>query len=128
MDVALNAAFFLFHSIWIVFNLVGWGWRRTRRWHLATVSLTALSWFGLGYWYGWGYCPCTDWHWQVRERLGLDNPPSYVQLLVRELIGPDLSPRIADILTVGAFLPAAAASVVLNIRDRVRPKAEGRMA
>ena len=43
-DETLNVGFFVFHTAWIVFNCVGWAWRRTRRWHLATVSLTALSW------------------------------------------------------------------------------------
>ena len=69
---------------------LGWAWRRTRRWQLATVTLTALSWFGMGIWYGWGYCPSTDWHWQVRARLGYDNPPSYIQLLLREVVGINL--------------------------------------
>ena len=81
MDSILNGLFFVFHTAWIAFNCVGWIWRRTRPWQLATVSLTALSWFGLGVWYGWGYCPCTDWHWQVRARLGHQDPPSYIQLL-----------------------------------------------
>jgi hypothetical protein len=79
----LNLGFFVFHTLWIAFNCVGWVWRRTRRWQFLTLTLTTLSWFGLGIWYGWGYCPCTDWHWQVRARLGYDDPPSYVQLLVR---------------------------------------------
>ena len=33
-----------------------------------------------------------DWHWQVRARLGYDDPPSYIQLLVRELTGIELDP------------------------------------
>ena len=89
MDQILNVGFFVFHSAWILFNCVGWMWRRTRPWQLATVSLTALSWFGLGIWYGWGYCPCTEWHWQVRARLGHHDPPSYLQLMIRELFGID---------------------------------------
>lgn len=48
MDEVLNLSFFVFHTIWIGFNCVGWLWRRTRRRHLATVCLTTLSWFGLG--------------------------------------------------------------------------------
>jgi hypothetical protein len=66
---ALNVAFFVVHGAWTVFNCVGWAWRRTRRLHLIAVGLTAASWVGLGARYGWGYCPCTDWHWQVREQL-----------------------------------------------------------
>lgn len=46
MDRVLNIGF-AFHSPWILFNCVGWIWRKTRLWHLVPVSLTALSWFGL---------------------------------------------------------------------------------
>ena len=76
MDEALNVAFFVFHTAWIGFNCIGWAFQRTRRWHLATVAVTAFSWFVLGIRFGWGYCPFTDWHWHIRERLGYQDPPS----------------------------------------------------
>lgn len=117
MDQALNVGFFVFHTSWIAFNCAGWMWRRTRRLHLATIVLTGVSWFGLGIWYGWGYCPCTDWHWQVRERLGFQDPPSYTQLLIRELTGVDTGSEWADALTLFVFVIAATLSVVLNVRD-----------
>jgi len=120
---ALNIGFFVFHTAWVVFNCAGWIWRRTRPWQLATVSLTALSWVGLGAWYGWGYCPCTDWHWQVRARLGLDNPPSYVQLLIREIAGVDPGPQVANVLAVAALGVSAVLGVWLTIRDRARHRA-----
>ena len=118
MDDILNVGFFVFHSAWILFNCLGWIWKRSRRWQLATVSLTAMSWFGLGLWYGWGYCPCTDWHWQVRERLGYVDPPSYVQLLIRELTGIDPGPELADVVAVVTLTAVAGIGVVLSIRDR----------
>ena len=117
-DEALNVAFFVFHTSWVAFNGLGWIWRRTRRWHLATVALTAASWFGLGLRYGWGYCPCTDWHWQVRERLGYRDPPSYMQLLIAEVSGLDLPPAWVDAGTVIALVTVAVLSVSLNLRDR----------
>lgn len=117
MDPALNVGFFVLHTSWVVFNCVGWIWRRTRPWHLATMALTAVSWFGLGVYYGWGYCPCTDWHWQVRARMGFDDPPSYIQLLISELTGLDISTAWADAVTVSVFGLAAVLSVVLNLRD-----------
>jgi hypothetical protein len=120
MNEALNVGFFAFHTAWILFNCFGWIWRRTRRLHLATVSLTALSWFGLGLWFGWGYCPCTDWHWQVRQRLGYIDPPSYTRLLIREVLGVDLGGARADMVTLLVFAAAATLSVVLNLRDRHR--------
>jgi hypothetical protein len=118
VDAALNVAFFVFHTAWIGFNCLGWAWRRTRPWHLGTIALTALSWFGLGWWYGWGYCPCTDWHWQVRARMGFSDPPSYVQLLIRELTGIELQPIVANVVTLGTLVVAGGLSVGLNVRDR----------
>jgi hypothetical protein len=118
MDQALDIFFFVFHTAWIVFNCLGWIWKRTRPWQIATVSLTALSWIVLGARYGWGYCPCTDWHWRIRERLGHVDPPSYVQLLIRELTGVDPGPAVADALAVTALTAAAALGVTLHLRDR----------
>jgi hypothetical protein len=118
MDHILNVGFFVFHSAWILFNCAGWMWKQTRQCHLVTVSLTAVSWFGLGLWYGWGYCPCTDWHWQVRARLGYHDPPSYIQLLIREVIGADPGPESSDALALVTLTVVAGISVVMNIRDR----------
>ncbi len=111
MDQALNIAFFVFHSAWIVFVCTGWIWRRTRPWQLAAVALTAASWFVLGFRYGWGYCPFTDWHWQIRARLGFIDPPSYIQLLIRELSGVELRPVAADALAVVTLVVAAGLGV-----------------
>jgi hypothetical protein len=118
MDEILDAGFFVFHTAWIAFNCLGWIWQRTRRWHLLTVTVTVVSWFGVGAWYGWGYCPCTDWHWQVRERLGHRDPPSYIQLLIRELSGIDMSPGWADALSLVTLAAVAGLSILLNLRDR----------
>jgi Protein of Unknown function (DUF2784) len=123
LDEVLNVGFFVFHTLWIVFTCAGWAWRRTRRWELATVSLTALSWFGLGIWYGWGYCPFTDWHWRIRERLGYRDPPSYIQLLIREVTGIDLNPDVANALALETLVVVGVVSSVLNIRD-IRRKSD----
>jgi hypothetical protein len=87
---------------------------------MTMAALTAASWFGLGLCYGWGYCLCTDWHWQVRSRLGFEDPPSYIQLLIREVTGIVLDVRAADILTVITFATATLLGVTLSIRDRLR--------
>ena len=115
----LNIFFFVFHTVWMLFNCVGWTWRRTRPLHLTTILLTAFSWFALGIRYGWGYCLCTDWHWQVREALGIrDDSHSYTHLLIHVLTGLDPSPLVTDILTGGVFAVTALLSIALNLRDR----------
>jgi hypothetical protein len=95
------------------------GWKRTRRWHLGTISLTAAAWFGLGAWYGWGYCPSTDWHWRVRERLGYDDLPSYIQILIGTVLGLEIEPHLADLIAVVTLIIAAVLSITLNIRAAI---------
>jgi hypothetical protein len=122
MDQALNVGFFVFHTAWVLFNCLGWIWRSTRTWQVVTLSLTAFSWFALGAWFGWGYCPCTDWHWQVRARLGHQDPPSYIQLIVRELTGVELSVLAANAIAVTSLAGSAALGIGLTLRDSRRAK------
>ena len=113
----LNWFFFLFHTALILFNCLGWLFPSTRKLNLITLILTGLSWFVLGIWYGWGYCPCTDWHWQVREKLGIvDSSASYIHFLVLELTGIDFSISLVDTVTVVVFFSCLIASVVLNVK------------
>jgi hypothetical protein len=120
MDEALNVGFFVVHTSWIAFIATGWVWEGTRRWHLAAVALTAFSWFGLGIWFGWGYCPCTDWHWNVRARLGHRDPPSYIQLLISEITGVELAPEVANATALATLLVTGLLASILALRDRRR--------
>jgi hypothetical protein len=113
----LNVFFFVFHTLWVLFCCLGWAWRRTRPWHLLAVGLTAVSWFGFGFWRGWGYCLCTDWHWQVRERLGYPYEYSYTGLLIRQATGIDVDARTADLVTGAAFAAATLLGLALSARD-----------
>jgi len=115
----LDAFFLVFHSLLIGFNLTGWIWRRVRRVHLIVISLTLLSWVGLGVFYGLGYCPSTDWHWEVKRRLGETNlPASYVKYYVDRVAGVNSDPLVVDVAVAVLGVGAFALSVVLNLRDR----------
>ena len=114
----IDKFFFVFHASIILFNLTGWIWRKTRILHLTVVGLTAFSWFVLGIWYGLGYCPCTDWHWQVREKLGYqDMPSSYIQFLLRTLTPLNLPDATVDAAVMVFFIVPIGLSVVLFIID-----------
>lgn len=131
IDYFLDKFFFIFHTSVIIFNLVGWAWKKTRFTHLIVVTLTALSWFGLGLWYGFGYCPSTDWHWQVRYRLGYrDMPDSYLQFLFEHLTGRMVDPQLVDVVAVISLLGALGISLVLNYRHwkhrQLTPKGDER--
>lgn len=114
----LDWFFILFHSAWTLFNVTGWAFKTTRRVHLVTIGLTAFSWFICGYFYGWGYCICTDWHWRVREILGKDNSSySFIHYAIKEITGLTPDPYAVDMLVLSVFLLTSALSIFLNIRD-----------
>lgn len=118
MYAFLDKFFFVFHSFIIVFNLFGWTWGKTRKANLMVLFLTAFSWFILGIWYGIGYCFCTEWHYQVRMKLGyFDMPPSYIKFLIDSVTGLDINAKLADIFTLTFFLLALIASILTNVRD-----------
>ncbi|MEZ0325763.1 MAG: DUF2784 family protein [Fimbriimonas sp.] len=116
--VLLDWFFLTFHTALVLFNMIGWAFRRTRRMNLISLAVTAASWTLMARWYGLGYCVCTDWHWQVRRALGYhDHSSTYIQFLVERLCGfvPNLT--MTKNVSVAAFLVAATLSIYLNIRD-----------
>ena len=114
----LNIFFFGFHTILILFNVLGWIVPKWRLLNLMVLSLTAFSWFILGIWYGWGYCFCTDWHWQVREILGYhDMSSSYIHFLLLKSTNLDLSVSFVNTVTVIVFIAAFVISAYLNVRN-----------
>lgn len=102
----------------MLFNLFGWIPARTRKWNLLTLALTGGSWFGLGIFYGLGYCPLTDWHFNVLRNLGETGlPSSYIEYLVLRFTGTVLHTAAVDtVVTIGYFV-ALVMSVTLNVMD-----------
>ena len=81
--------------------------------------LTAFSWFGLGIFYGFGYCFCTEWHWNVRYRLGyVEMPRSYIKFLILSATGWDLNDDLVDAVAVGVFIAIFALTVFLAVVKR----------
>lgn len=115
--VFLDHAFLVAHTALIFFNLFGWAWRKTLRLNLISIFLTAGSWVAFAPWYGLGYCPCTDWHWQVKWSLGqTDLPNNYLTYLFDAWTGIAVSDEFAFRLAWGALLPALALSIWLNLK------------
>lgn len=116
----LNIFFLLFHTGLTLFNALGWLFYRIRFYNLVTLLATGFSWFVMGLWYGWGYCICTDWHWQVRQALGdTDLPVSYITFLIQHWTGFHPDPYLVDVATGTVFAVALIMSMILNYRDRV---------
>ncbi|MGB5190957.1 DUF2784 domain-containing protein [Robiginitalea sp.] len=123
-DVALHLAnyfFYFFHTVLIVFNLLGWLYPRTRKLNLISLLATFGSWGLLGFWKGWGYCFLTDWHYQVLRALGEKGmPSSYIAFLIEKITGLSLDPELVNTLTVSLALLALVFSVWVNFRKKRR--------
>ena len=112
MLVLLDVGFFAFHTLLIAFNMVGWAWRRTRVAHLVVLGLTAFSWFAMGAFHGWGYCLCTDWHFQVRRALGYPVPESSFIQLLGKAVGLAIGREAANDLAAGVFAAIVVATAI----------------
>jgi hypothetical protein len=115
----LDIFFVVFHTSLIFFNLFGWIWKRTRKLNLITLSLTGASWLFLGLIVGTlGYCPLTDWHFNILEKLGnTDLPYSYTKYLADRLTGLNINTSLVDNVTLYSFLAALIISIFFNVKD-----------
>ncbi len=119
----LDIFFLIFHSALILFNLFGWILKPLRKINFITLSLTGASWLILGIFYGIGYCPLTDWHFRVLEKLGHYNlPNSYVKYLLDRITGLDFNSHLVDILTVVFYFLALSLSILFNLKDHFAGK------
>jgi len=115
----LDIFFTVFHTSLVLFNLFGWIWKKTRRLNLVCLLLTAASWLFLGIFYGFGYCPLTDWHFKILGNLGYtDLPTSYLSFLFTRLTGLPVDQSLVDSVTLWGLIIALAISLFLNIRPR----------
>ena len=123
---ALDLFFTVFHTGVMTVIVFGWIPRRTRRLTLVLQGLTVFSWVGLGPFYGFGYCPLTDWHFRVLMALGERGlPRSYTAYLAERLTGYLPSDGVASVVTVGALGIAFGSSLGLYWRERKAAR-EGR--
>jgi len=112
--------FLVFHTSLIIFILFGWIWKKTRFWNLLVILLTAGSWTILGIFYGFGYCPLTDWHFNVLIKLGhSDLPTSYIKYLVDRITGLNFTQHVIDQVTLWGLIAALLISLYLNLKHLV---------
>lgn len=116
----LDYFFIMFHTVIILFNVFGWIIPRWRFYNLITLSLTAFSWLILGIWYGFGYCPFTDWHWRVRELLDYtDDRNSYIHFLILKITGIHFPEKRIDFATVIVFFTTYFISIYFAVKKRI---------
>ena len=113
----------IFHTLLILFVLFAWVFKKTRRLHPLVLSAVLFSWLALGYFYGWGYCILTDWHWSLKRHLGETNlPSSFIGYVYEKFLDVRLSDETVNVLAYSLLLVSIVMSALLNIRDLSRRK------
>ena len=111
------------HLLIIGANLFLWIWPKVRKIHLYIVGITLFCWLILGIWYGIGYCPITDWQWQIKEKLRETNlPNSFVKYQLDKITGRNIPDTAVDFIILGSFALAICCSIKVNFFQN-RPKA-----
>ena len=128
MLATLNILFFVFHTAILIFNLTGWIFRRARVLHVICLGATLCSWFVMGAWKGFGYCICTDWHFQVRRAMGINDQHihSYIQLIAKSFFGVEMDRMTSDICAGGGLLFILLATLLVWTADMFRKPASKR--
>ena len=115
MLVFLDILLSIVHLSIVLFNLFGWIPRRTRRAHFISIALTAASWFILGIWYGMGYCPVTEWQWDVKQKLGeSDLPDNFIEYFAEKITGRDFATSFVSTVIATGFGLVTVISVYFN--------------
>ena len=121
--IVLDWFFLIFHTSLTLFNLFGWIYKKTRKANLITLLLTGASWFILGLFFGIGYCPLTDWHFNILEKLGYtDLPVSYIKYLVDRIFNSDINAQLVENSTAIGFFVALSGAIFVNIKDYLAVK------
>jgi len=116
-DIGLD----IFHLVIVFFLLFGWIVAKTRPLHRIAVGVTSFLWIVVGAFVGTiGYCPVTDWHWQVKKLRGEEGlPTSYIDYQLQR-IGIHLPPEHADLIVMVVFGIIVIITLFLWWRDKKR--------
>lgn len=121
MEELKDVLYHVFHVSIIIVNTTFWISFRTLRIAQITLLLTLVSWMVFGYFYGFGYCILTDWHWQVKQQLGEKHlPPSYIKLVLDRMTGMDFDSSSIDTVTIIILILSVIGCLVQSIRFRAR--------
>ncbi|MEQ8238246.1 MAG: DUF2784 domain-containing protein [Cyclobacteriaceae bacterium] len=109
-----------FHLSFVLFVLVGWYWQKTRPYHKWALLLTTVAWLILGWYVGTiGYCPLTDWHWDIKRSLGEKNiPSSFIEYLLEKWTNVDFNKKLVDTFTALGLVFGVTMAILKEVTAR----------
>lgn len=113
--IAMDYTLHVIHLSLMSICVVGWMFEPTRTLHLLVVVLVTVSWFGLGKFFGYGYCVLTDTQWRVKRKLGQEPyTESYVKYILDKVTGLNIDKKLTDGLTLYIYAGAVIFSLATN--------------
>ena len=124
MNAFLDYFLTIFHSAFVLFVLVGWLFKSTRKAPVIASGLVSVASLGIGFYKGViGYCPLTDWHWDIKRALGERNiPSSFTEYMLEKITGMDLDRKLVDLGTAAGLILSVLCAVYVNLRSRFLKK------
>ncbi len=115
-----DIGFTIFHSGFILFVLLGWTHPKTQRIHQVALLVTLIAWLLIGWYVGTiGYCPLTDWQWEIKRQLGERNlPSSFTEYIAENLTGIDFNKIYVDIATAAGLAFGVIMAIVKYFQGR----------
>ncbi|MFH1075281.1 MAG: DUF2784 family protein, partial [Pseudomonadota bacterium] len=96
------------------FFLVGWLFETMRLVHFILSFLILISWYGLGWFRGFGYCLVTDIQWKIKKLLKKEpSTEFYIKYIVDKTIGMDTNPNIINRMTTCIYFSILIISIIL---------------
>tara|TARA_Y100001972_G_C7662029_1_gene334064 strand:+ start:2667 stop:3041 length:375 start_codon:yes stop_codon:yes gene_type:complete len=116
-----DIGFTVFHSAFILFVLLGWIHPKTQRVHQVALLITLVAWLLIGWYVGTiGYCPLTDWQWDIKRQLGERNlPSSFTEYVAEKLIGIDFNKTYVDIATAAGLAFGVIMAIIKYFQGRI---------
>ena len=115
----INSLFHSVHLLVILFVATGWMVSALLPFHLALTGLTLMCWFILGLWFGFGYCPISDWHWKFKGALGDGQPQgSYIHFVLQHMRKNKISAAVVDKVVLVGTVVIMGISLFLNLQGR----------
>lgn len=114
----------VFHTAFVLFVLFGWLKPSWRKIHVTAILLTLTAWLLIGLYKGvLGYCPLTDWHWDIKRSLGERGmPSSFIEYILEKISGLNLPKKPVDWLTGAGMVFSVVMAVVFHLKSKRKPE------
>jgi hypothetical protein len=118
----LDLFFTLFHSAFVIFVLIGWISKTTRKAHALALLLTFTAWMLLGLYKGViGYCPLTDWHWDVKRALGETGmSSSFIGYMIEHYLDLKFTKIVYNVIAAAGLAFGVVMAILVQIKFKTR--------